>query len=162
MAARMNISIPDELKVRMDDLGESVNWSRIAAQAFERRLDADRDSSVRDLAPDVRAAASKPSTEALAAILDLVRDSRPEFVEAVKQDLGPVFERSLDREHLRERMNDWKCEVPWPLESAEDFVKVIRQVVLGYHERVVDPLFAQVLGEVVFHRLSSIAEKHRP
>jgi hypothetical protein len=37
--ARSNISIPDDLKRRMDQVeGERVNWSALACQAFESRL----------------------------------------------------------------------------------------------------------------------------
>lgn len=43
----MNISIPDHLKARMDALGEPVNWSRVAAEAFGRRLDAAGDDFIR-------------------------------------------------------------------------------------------------------------------
>ena len=35
--ARMNISVPDELKARMDEITES-NWSRVAQDAFEHHL----------------------------------------------------------------------------------------------------------------------------
>ncbi|HVS19834.1 MAG TPA: hypothetical protein VMT18_14610, partial [Planctomycetota bacterium] len=137
----MNISIPDDLKARMDALGESVNWSRIAAQAFERRLEQDRGDMVRELAEDVQAAAAKPGAEALAALLEIIGDAKPELVEAVEEDLGPVFERSLDREHLRARVLDpeWTSEISWPL-TPDGLVKVIREFVFGYHERVVEPL----------------------
>ena len=36
MAARINLSIPDELKERMDKLN-GVNWSRVAQEAFETK-----------------------------------------------------------------------------------------------------------------------------
>ena len=39
MTARMNISLPDELKIRMDAVAEPVNWSGVAAHAYERHLD---------------------------------------------------------------------------------------------------------------------------
>jgi hypothetical protein len=35
---RTTVSIPPELKARMDKAGESVNWSEVAAQAFEQKL----------------------------------------------------------------------------------------------------------------------------
>ncbi len=35
--ARMNISIPDQLKDKMDAIG-SVNWSALAAEVFERQV----------------------------------------------------------------------------------------------------------------------------
>lgn len=38
MAARMNISVQDDLKRRMDDVTECVNWSSMAAGAFEIML----------------------------------------------------------------------------------------------------------------------------
>jgi hypothetical protein len=36
--ARTTISIPPDLKARMDAVDESVNWSALACQAFERKL----------------------------------------------------------------------------------------------------------------------------
>jgi hypothetical protein len=35
---RMNVSVPRDLKARMDNTKESVNWSGVAAQAFEGKL----------------------------------------------------------------------------------------------------------------------------
>jgi hypothetical protein len=37
-AVRMNISIPRDLKNRMDGVAEAVNWSRVAGDAFEVKL----------------------------------------------------------------------------------------------------------------------------
>lgn len=39
MTERMNISIPEDLKKRMDRFDEAVNWSQVAAHAFEARLE---------------------------------------------------------------------------------------------------------------------------
>jgi hypothetical protein len=37
--ARANISIPDDLRHRMDEVeGERINWSALACQAFESKL----------------------------------------------------------------------------------------------------------------------------
>src|SRR5688572_30579385 len=36
--ARTTITIPGELKARMEEVGSRVNWSAIASQAFEFRL----------------------------------------------------------------------------------------------------------------------------
>ena len=38
MMARTTISLPDELKARMDSISERVNWSEVAADAFKARL----------------------------------------------------------------------------------------------------------------------------
>ena len=37
-AVRMNISVPRELKERMDGIKEPVNWSSVAAEAFRQRI----------------------------------------------------------------------------------------------------------------------------
>jgi hypothetical protein len=37
--ARTTISIPDELKAEMDALGESINWSATAAEAFRAEVE---------------------------------------------------------------------------------------------------------------------------
>jgi hypothetical protein len=39
MTARTTISLPDQLKVDMDAIGESVNWSGVAANAFSMEVD---------------------------------------------------------------------------------------------------------------------------
>lgn len=36
--ARISISVPDELKLKMDTFGETVNWSEVARVAFEAAL----------------------------------------------------------------------------------------------------------------------------
>ena len=36
--ARMNISVPDELRMRINAFGDQVNWSAIAQEAFVRQL----------------------------------------------------------------------------------------------------------------------------
>jgi hypothetical protein len=36
--ARVNVSVPDEMKERMDALGDRVNWSEAARSAFEREI----------------------------------------------------------------------------------------------------------------------------
>jgi hypothetical protein len=35
---RMNITIPQRLKAQMDKLAEQVNWSNVAAEAFQRKI----------------------------------------------------------------------------------------------------------------------------
>jgi predicted DNA-binding protein len=35
---RSSVSIPPELRVRMDATSQSVNWSTVACEAFERKL----------------------------------------------------------------------------------------------------------------------------
>lgn len=35
---RLNITIPQRLKAQMDQLGEQVNWSSVAAEAFQRKI----------------------------------------------------------------------------------------------------------------------------
>lgn len=40
--ARMTIYVPDELKERMDRLGDKANWSAAAQRAFEQTLKAER------------------------------------------------------------------------------------------------------------------------
>jgi hypothetical protein len=157
----MNISIPDELKARMDAHGDGVNWSRVAAEAFEKRLNSERTQSMRELASSIDDAAAA-SDDPLGALLGIVREARPDLVAPLAEDLGPVYRRALDREDLRDAFRDWTCDVPWPLESPDEMVAVVRNIVFGYHERVVEPLLAKVLGEVVFLRMSLIADKLPP
>jgi hypothetical protein len=48
---RVNVSVPRELKARMDAIEESVNWSGVAARAFEdelRRLQSERKAQKMD------------------------------------------------------------------------------------------------------------------
>jgi hypothetical protein len=66
--ARINVSISDDLKRRMDEVeDEGVNWSALAAQAFEARLAelaAKRGArSMRDVIARLRAAVGKGSCE---------------------------------------------------------------------------------------------------
>jgi hypothetical protein len=36
--ARMNISVPEDLKKQMDAIGERINWSGVAQRAFEKEI----------------------------------------------------------------------------------------------------------------------------
>lgn len=157
----MNISIPDELKARMDAAGGSINWSRVAAEAFDRRLEEDRDR----LLDDVRENLGSPENlagggRALEEILKIAGDQvSPKVREAIREEIGPILDRALDRDYLRDDLAKWTCELKWPLESHEDLLAVIREVTFGYHERVVDPLLGQLLFEVVLLKLSQIVER---
>lgn len=35
---RLNITVPIDLKARMDECGRKINWSAVATKAFEKRL----------------------------------------------------------------------------------------------------------------------------
>lgn len=38
-SVRMNISVPDTLKAKMDAFADKVNWSQVASAAFERKVE---------------------------------------------------------------------------------------------------------------------------
>jgi len=76
MTARMNISLPDELKDRMDALREPVNWSGVAAKAYERKLE--------ELDPT-------PKEFTMAEAVERLRASRETYV------TEPAFEIAADR-----------------------------------------------------------------
>lgn len=50
---RMNISVPDELKKRMDAVKEEVNWSALACRAFVEKLGEIAESKERKTMKDV-------------------------------------------------------------------------------------------------------------
>ena len=78
MTARMNISLPDDLKTRMDALAQPVNWSGVAARAYEAKLE--------ELAP----ASSELS---LAAVAERLRASREEFQRQQRPEPEPNPDR---------------------------------------------------------------------
>ncbi len=59
MTARMTISLPDELKARMDAVQVPVNWSGVAARSFEGQLEqlseVQRSGSLADVVERLRA-----------------------------------------------------------------------------------------------------------
>jgi hypothetical protein len=76
MTARMNISLPDELKGRMDALQQPVNWSGVAAKAYQEKLE--------ELDPT-------PKEISMAEVVERLRASRSEYV------TEPAFEIATDR-----------------------------------------------------------------
>lgn len=76
MTARMNISLPDELKARMDALKEPVNWSGVAAKAYQEKLE--------ELDPT-------PREVTMAEAVERLRASRAAYVSE------PAFEIAADR-----------------------------------------------------------------
>ena len=54
MPARVTVQVPDHLKQRMSELGDRVNWSAVAREAFERRL-AELSTETRNLALELAA-----------------------------------------------------------------------------------------------------------
>lgn len=76
MTARMNISLPDELKDRMDALKEPVNWSGVAAKAYLDKLE--------ELDPT-------PREITMAEVVERLRASRSAHV------TEPAVEPSVDR-----------------------------------------------------------------
>ena len=60
---RINISIKDDLKARMDVLACDVNWSRVASEAFERKLS---EMEARDLGSDISEQALRVQLAAMA------------------------------------------------------------------------------------------------
>jgi hypothetical protein len=160
MAHRMNISIPDDLKTRMDAHGGAVNWSRVAADAFERTLAVDQTQDVSNLVEEIPSV-NEQTEAALELLLDAIREDKPELVEKVRAELGPVLRRATDREHLRQRLLEWRVEVPWPVADAQSLVKAVSELVFEYHSRVMEPLLTQLLMEIVSLRIERIAEKSR-
>lgn len=164
MAARMNISIPDELKARMDAQGSGINWSRLAALAFERRLDDMNDDLLRTAKQGTEEAMEQSDGgSALEALLSHIREERPGMVDLVRDDLGRFITQVFDRQAIKESLLDpkWKSEFPhWPLQSPEEFVKVVREFVFGYHERVVTPLITEIAGKVMMNRIETLAEDY--
>src|SRR5262245_60363687 len=61
--ARVNVSVPDEMKERMDALGDRVNWSEAARSAFEREI----------------TAATMPADPNLDQVIERLRASKAEF-----------------------------------------------------------------------------------
>ena len=66
-AVRVNVSVPEELKRRMDDVGqtENVNWSAVASEAFESKIGEIASRKEKKALQDVidRLRASKRATE---------------------------------------------------------------------------------------------------
>jgi hypothetical protein len=61
--ARVNVSVPAEMKERMDALGDRVNWSEAARSAFEREI----------------ATATMPADPNLDQVVERLRTSKAEF-----------------------------------------------------------------------------------
>lgn len=156
MAARMNISIPEKLKARIDACSKAVNWSKVAAEAFERRLREDEKGRIRDLEAKVAEGASSATASeipALEALLEIVAEASPRLVDHVRKDLAPMFERILGAESELSGSTSFAVQV----NGLEDLGDLVSQ----YHERVVQPLFNSLFFEIVQSRLVAIADRER-
>ena len=160
MSARMNISIPDDLKARMDALGESVNWSKIAARAFQDKLDRAHNLSIADLLSGVQAAMDQQSTSVLSPLLKGVEEVRPDLVAPVNELVAPMLDRFLNSEPIPEQLKPWEAKGEWPL-SPEGLVQLIRDQIAHYNETVMNPWIGKVVLELVFLQLGAVAAKHK-
>jgi uncharacterized protein YPO0396 len=84
MAVRVTISIPEDLKKRMDRTKEDINWSSVAAIAFETRVkeveQKMQQQSIEKLVIKVRQRTSLPATRTE---LKSVAEMREQFIEKV-------------------------------------------------------------------------------
>lgn len=85
--ARMNISIPDELKTEMDVKGESVNWSRIAQNAFEKEI---RTMEARQRVENIEGAVTRLQASKVVAGLDAAEKGKAIGREWAMQDADYV------------------------------------------------------------------------
>lgn len=71
MTSRTSISLPDDLKRRMDAVGARVNWSKVACLAFEQKLAdialSERKHKMKDVIQRLRASKATGEHEALEA-----------------------------------------------------------------------------------------------
>ena len=88
--ARVNVSVPDEMKERMDALGDRVNWSEAARAAFEREI----------------AAATMPVDPNLDQVIERLRVSK---AESHQLDLLRVRNNGREWAKLRAPYNDLRA-----------------------------------------------------
>jgi hypothetical protein len=158
MVSRLNVSVSEDLKARMDAM-EGVNWSRIAARAFEEKLRENQDASARKLA--LESADAIDEEEPIETLVGIVRESRPELEAEVRENIGPVYARWLDRKHMVPAYLAAARKFAWPINSAAEFAKAVDEFLLIYHETVTEPLLAKVVQEVVMVRLEGIAQARK-
>lgn len=108
--ARMNISVPDDLKARMDAAAEAVNWSGVASRAFELELGE---------------IAKRQKEKDMSAVIQRLRASKLEQEDVAYKDGyrdGKVFaENEADYSDLK-KLYELTDQSDWPdiCESAED------------------------------------------
>jgi hypothetical protein len=110
--ARISVSVPDEMKDRMDALGDRVNWSEAARSAFEREM----------------TAATMPDDPDLEQVIERLRASKSDFaVEWIRRA----------REDGRDWAKRWATyEQLWRIAKLQLFNPYYKEVnrALGYDE----------------------------
>lgn len=102
---RTSISVPDELKARMDKHGQGVNWSSVACRAFEREL---ADIITKKGAKDVNDVISRlRATKAKAEDIEFKRGFR--FGQDWAKNQASADQLVRLEEHRNSLGSDWEC-----------------------------------------------------
>ena len=137
---RMNISVSDELKARMDKV-ECVNWSAIACQAFSEKLATLLAGKVKNMQDVIqRLKASKQMTDN-----DTAKRGFAEGQDWAKQHAEAIQLKQLSE--ARDRNHDWSFDVGGSAYGpAERFFFIIDPAADGDREQAVD-FWQQILGD---------------
>ena len=97
---RMNISVPDDLKERMDAVREEVNWSALACRAFETKLGevaaSKQRKSMKDVVDRLRASKQASDTDLRKAGQEVGREWAKDSAEAIElEQLARVADHIL-------------------------------------------------------------------
>lgn len=91
--ARINISVSDELKARMDSAGAAVNWSQVATEAFEAHLDEQGAAQTDQVSAEIAKALLHTPAVALERVGKLLGGISPQMGRALTDGLAPMIKR---------------------------------------------------------------------
>jgi hypothetical protein len=109
MAVRVTISIPEDLKKRMDRTKEDINWSSIAAAAFDKRVkDEELKMQQQSIEKRIIKLRQRTSLPASKAELKSVAEMREEFIQKVV--FQAEWRERKAEEHPRDHRNTQSAE----------------------------------------------------
>lgn len=91
--ARINISVSDELKARMDSAGDDINWSQVAAEAFEAHLDEQGTTQSDEVSAEIAKALLQTPAVAVELMGKLLGGTFPQIGRAMTEGVAPMVKR---------------------------------------------------------------------
>ncbi len=91
--ARINISVSDELKARMDSAGDDMNWSQVASEAFEAHLDEGGSSQREEVSAEIAQALLQTPAVAVELMGKLLGGTFPQIGRAMTEGVAPMVRR---------------------------------------------------------------------
>ena len=145
---RTTITVPTELKEQMKELGRDINWSSVACQAFESKIDAIRESQKKQLEHAIIRLRGEKGDRTGGAVFDEGRSAGRQWAieRASIESLQSLAEKRTSMSKA-----EWDA-----LFESEDAIDTIGNLL---HEEIVfqDELYEQAVSIIIKHGKGSVS-----